>query len=237
MDTAAHDAIKQLRVRHDEKRAGIYVPDTQEAIENRAIIRSATFKVKEKIYTNLLHERTKQQMIEGDFSLFGTISEEVSELFNATQKVTFSKSGRNATAVLVTINPPKDINPDLFKASIEKFISKISKIEYHGCYYFEQRTESEDISEIGLHVHIAINEGDFACELRKRFVQILMGKSYLIFSQNPSPNQVHCKFAKTPNAYLKMLDYANHPKKRNSDNSDISDFIRTYYQVDPIIEF
>lgn len=243
MQTATISAISELRSRAKAIENGEVKPDTQEAIENRAIMKTAKFRVKEKIYTNLLHERTKQLMIEGDFSLFGESADEVKELFTAVQKVTFSTSARNATAVLVTINPPPTLDPEDFKTNIELFIEKIQKLGYHGVYYYEQReleditSESVNIENIGVHVHIALSEGDFSCELRKRFAKILSAKKFNIWQKPPSPQQLHCKFAKTPGAYLKMIEYASHPKKQKSDNSDISDFVRTLLGVETKIEF
>lgn len=188
------------------------------------------------IIRELYTVEVRSQLHNEDFTVFGDQATEIKRLFEATQKSQkTSISSRNATACLVTINPPPELDIHLFRDYVESLIQKLQCSGMTGSYYYEAR---QPITPFGAHVHIALNftEVEVPSEFRKALVQKCTAKKLPIFLKRPTHHQLNVKFSSHITGYQNFLSYANNPKKSHG-GIDKSKLLREELGVEPIIEF
>ena len=231
---AIQDAIRQLRAPKSDDSASCSTDDMSMLIKQS--IKDSKIAAIRSVVRELYITELRSKFTEGDFSIFGESSEEVKRLHElSSQYQKTSISARNATACLVTINPPSTLDIHKFRDYIENLIQKIQSSGYSGSYYFEARSH---IKPYGAHVHIALDLDSVEAppEFRKTLVQKCMAKKLCIFEKRPSHDQLNVKFSSHVTGYTNFIKYATN-KKKIIDGVDISTPLREELSVSAIIEF
>lgn len=229
-----NDAISKLRAGKSTTAAQASVNEMSLLLKQ--CIKDSKTAALRSVVRELYINEIKTALSEDDFSLFGDEAPEIQRLFEISSKAQkTSISSRNATACLVTINPPPELDITAFRDYLENLAQKLQSSGYTGVYYFEARSMEPPY---GAHVHMVLDFSGIEppAEFRKTLIQKCTAKKLSIFSKRPSHEQLNVKFSSHPSGYSNFVKYANNPKKFVED-VNISTPLRAELEVDDFIEF